>query len=406
MTEQFIASISEIDAAQWNRLVSDDHPLLSHQFLLALEQSGSVSEATGWRPCHYVSYGDVSYDDVSQGMALDKPGRLVAAAPLYVKTHSYGEYVFDWVWADAYHRNGLEYYPKLVNAIPFTPCEGARFLHAYGAKEAGQALNKFQDRCVEYSRTLGASSIHRLFPDECELEIFNNNRGPDWLLRQGVQYHWYNRGYKSFTDFLAALTSRRRKTIKKERAKVEQANLKVVRWSGTDLSLGYLSRYYHLYCATYLKRGQRPYLSEAFFQQLLASMAESMMFVFVFREDAEPLPENAVAGALFFQGTRTLYGRYWGCLEEYDSLHFEVCYYQGIEYCIEKGLQHFDAGAQGEHKLIRGFEPIMTRSFHYIDDERFRDAIAQHLTQERQHIQAHYVDAQSALPYKQAEDSA
>lgn len=393
-TWQFLESIDEVPSDEWNQLVDPDQPFLKHEFLCALEMSQSVSAETGWQPRHYV--------------CRDSRGQLVSAAPMYEKSHSYGEYVFDWSWADAYQRNGLNYYPKLLNAVPFTPCQGPRLLTKAespaakpqsGAIVLADAMERYQQRCIAFCQSQKLSSMHILFPEQEAINSALDDRA--WLQRQGVQYHWYNRSYLSFDDFLAGLTSRRRKMIKKERAKVSCAGLDIQWLSGGEMKEEHLERFYTLYASTYLKRGQHPYLSLDFFRRLSTSMPESMQFVCVYRAEDANTAEDMVAGALFFAGTETLYGRYWGCLEEYDALHFEVCYYQGIEKCINDGLTHFDAGAQGEHKLVRGFEPVKTRSYHYISEPIFRDAIADFLRQEAPYVSAHMSQAKGMLPFKQ-----
>ncbi|TNC80359.1 MAG: GNAT family N-acetyltransferase [Oleiphilus sp.] len=373
-----LGAISDVGQAEWNALADSDVPFLRHEFLSALESSGCVSQASGWEPSHYVCRG------------LD--GHVLAVAPQYIKHHSYGEYVFDWSWADAYQRHGLPYYPKLVSAIPFTPCQSSRLLSAeanqIGADLHASLRSDYLKQCMTACDSGRLSSWHVLFPNHTEPY-------PDLLKRIGVQYHWFNRDYASFGDFLDRLVSRKRKNIRKERARIAAAALRFEWCPGKSLSGEQLDVFYRLYQSTYEKRGQQAYLSPTFFQTLLQDMAETMLFLFV--HDGE----RTVAGALFFQGEKTLYGRYWGCLEEYDALHFETCYYRGIEWCIQEGLARFDAGAQGEHKLIRGFEPVETCSYHHIAHPAFKAAISDFLQEESRHVEAYIEQAHAALPFKQ-----
>ena len=377
LNSRFCRAISELDRSQWNALVDENVPFLKHEFLSALEVSNSVSEEKGWECAHYA--------------CLDESGCLIGAAPQYVKRHSYGEYVFDWSWADAYHRYGMDYYPKLVTAIPFTPCSSPRLLtislRHYGAHGVTALTQDYLKQCKVLCQKRGLSSWHVLFPSDKEPY-------QGMMERQGVQYHWFNRGYNCFSDFLDALVSRKRKNIRKDRQRVQIENLSFDWRSGLEVGEEELEVFVALYQSTYLKRGQPGYLNRVFFEHLLEDMPEDMRFLFV------RAGTRIVAGALFFVGSRTLYGRYWGCLDNFDALHFETCYYQGIELCIEEGLDHFDAGAQGEHKLLRGFEPVITQSFHYIEHEGFAQAIAQFLDEESTYIQAHFEDARAALPYK------
>lgn len=358
-------------------MLDSEVPFLRHEFLASLEASGCVSHATGWEPSHYV--------------CRDNSGNVVAVAPQYLKHHSFGEYVFDWSWAEAFQRHGVPYYPKLIGAIPFTPCQSPRLMlgaaRCFGADRQALVARNYLHQNKAICAGGGVSSWHVLFPDQ-EAPYEN------MLERIGVQYHWFNRAYRSFEEFLAQLVSRKRKSIKKERARIAQAGLGFEWCSGERVTDEQLQVFYRLYHSTYEKRGQQGYLNLAFFRYLLQDMPESLQFLFV-RDGT-----SIVAGALFFTGTTTLYGRYWGCVEEYDALHFETCYYRGIEWCIEHGFTRFDAGAQGEHKLLRGFEPVQTRSFHHIEHPEFRQAIRDFLQQESRHIASYINEARSALPFK------
>lgn len=377
----FCSSIELINREKWNALVGPDQPFLTFEFLHALEASGCVGEAQGWQANHFVYYG--------------ADGQLLAVAPQYIKHHSYGEYVFDWAWAEAYQRHGLNYYPKLVAAIPFTPCTGPRLLLSASLKkntsEFAVVTGAYRNACLGQCRELGFSSWHILFPQANDAEdlVFEGMHR-----RDGVQYHWFNRGYKDFDGFLDALVSRKRKNIRKERLAIAQQAL-TFRWvEGADFTDTELEAFYVLYRSTYLKRGQEGYLNKAFFKRLLMMIPDSMCFLLVETE------AEIVAGALFFKGESVLYGRYWGCIESYHALHFETCYYRGIEYCIARGFEKFDAGAQGEHKLLRGFEPVETCSYHWIANPDFEQAIVNFLDQESLHVRDYIREARNGLPYK------
>jgi uncharacterized protein len=370
-----VTGVDAVDTARWNALRGTASPFLRHEFLHALEASGSVGEGSGWQPRH---------------LLLQEGGELLAAMPCYAKTHSYGEYVFDWSWADAYNRHRVPYYPKLLSAVPFTPATGPRILLAEGVT-AAEALSAFlpvlQEACD--SRY---SSWHLLFP-EAELAAACSTSG--LLRRIGVQYHWQNRGYAQFEDFLARFASRKRKQLKKERRQVAEQGLEIRRLRGAQIDAAMWERFYVFYQMTYARRsGHGGYLSREFFHAIGETMPENLLLVVAMRE-GEP-----VAGALNLIGEDTLYGRYWGCIEDYAQLHFELCYYQGIEFCIEQGLARFDAGAQGEHKLARGFEPVITESFHQIAHEGFREAIADFLRRERASVEGYCEDARAALPFR------
>ena len=358
-----LASIRDIDASTWNGWLNG-YPFLRHQFLDALETSGATSEATGWVPMHLVAMED---------------GTPIAALPLFAKHHSRGEYVFDWGWADAYERAGGAYYPKLLTAAPFTPATGPRLL---GDPKAHPALLEHIDHLIEQ----GYSSWHCLFP---EGEI----AGEDTLRRVGVQYHWHNDGYDDFPAFLAPMTSKRRKAIRRERRIVADQGIVLERLRGNDASTADIDAFYHYYQNTYAVRGQRGYLNADAFNQLFATMGDQMCLVMA-RMDGQP-----VGTALLFHDRTTLYGRYWGGLNV-DCLHFEACYYQGIEFAIEQGLQRFDPGAQGEHKIPRGFAPTQTQSFHRIGHPGFRAAVADFLAREQGAVEQWQADAASALPFK------
>ncbi len=370
-----VTGVDAVEPAHWNALRGTQFPFMQHAFLHALETSGSVGEGSGWNPRH---------------LLLREGERLLAAMPCYAKTHSYGEYVFDWSWADAYNRHRVPYYPKLLSAVPFTPATGPRVLVAEGVelREALEALlPALRDACERRY-----SSWHLLFPEPAlaaacaELGL---------LRRTGVQYHWQNRAYACFEDFLARFASRKRKQLKKERRQVAEQGLEIRRLRGAQIDAAMWERFYVFYQMTYARRsGHGGYLSREFFHAIGETMPENLLLVVALR-DGEP-----VAGALNLIGDDTLYGRYWGCIEDYAQLHFELCYYQGIEFCIEQGLTRFDAGAQGEHKLARGFEPVITESFHHIAHEGFREAIADFLRRECISIESYRQEATASLPFR------
>ncbi|QLF94463.1 N-acetyltransferase [Pseudomonas sp. ABC1] len=367
-----LSRIADLPAAAWDALPGATQPFLRHGFLSALEESGSVGAGSGWQARHRVLH--------------DEQGELLAAMPLYLKQHSYGEYVFDWAWADACQRAGIAYYPKLLCAVPFTPVTGSRLL---GAAEP------LLDHLLAELPEMGVSGVHVNFTDAQSDELLSGR--PGWLPRLGCQYLWHNRGYRDFQDFLDSLTSRKRKQVRKEREQVMAQGIAFDWRSGGELSEGEWDFVHACYANTYHVRGRSPYLSRDFFSLLAERMPEAIRVVFA-RQAGQP---KAMAFSL--QDADNLYGRYWGCLGDFDRLHFETCFYQGIEQAIAAGLQHFDAGAQGEHKLIRGFEPRITRSWHYLQHPGLRDAVDEFLRQERREVQAYAEAARQALPYRQAE---
>ncbi|HDZ08639.1 GNAT family N-acetyltransferase [Pseudohongiella sp.] len=375
-------SMQDIDVEQWDNLVRDQSPFLQHAFLRALEQSGSVQAESGWQPCHLtvmVNAGDGE--------------KMLAAMPLYIKNHSYGEYVFDWGWADAYQRYGQQYYPKLLTAIPFTPSQSPRVLVADG-ETLQQWLPHIEQAVLTYADKIGASSWHILFPDRANASVL---RQADLIRREASQFHWQNKGYKTFDDFLASFSSRKRKNLRKERADVVAQGIQFQCLEGEDITEDIWDVFYRYYQNTYQIRGQQGYLTRDFFRLINRSMPENLFLVMASQAG------NYVAGALFFKGADTLFGRYWGAEQDYDNLHFETCYYQGIEYCIEHNISLFDAGAQGEHKLRRGFEPVTTQSFHWIKDPAFRAAIADFCQQEMAHVAAYQSAAIEQLPFRQTD---
>ncbi|MCQ4287719.1 GNAT family N-acetyltransferase [Pseudomonas stutzeri] len=373
MPIQTITRLAELAPQQWDALLPDNQPFLRHAFLASLEDSGSVGGSTGWQPEHQ--------------LLLDATGLVQAALPLYRKTNSNGEYVFDWAWADACHRAGIEYYPKLLCAVPFSPVTGARLLGERDA--AGQLLDELTSGLEEQ----GQSSLHVNFTEPDADAVLRDRDG--WLERIGCQFHWHNRGYRDFQDFLDALTSRKRKQLRKEREQVSGQGIAFDWREGHQLDEAEWDFVYACYANTYHVRGQAPYLTRAFFSLLAERMPEAIRVVLA-RQGARPV---AMAFSLIDAGG--LYGRYWGCLAEFDRLHFETCFYQGIDQAIAAGLSRFDAGAQGEHKLIRGFEPVITRSWHYLVHPGLRAAVSDFLAQERLGVLRYAEAARDALPYRQ-----
>ena len=369
-------TIADVAAAEWNGLRGTDCPFLRHEFLLALEETGCVAPATGWTPCHL--------------LLRDAAGRLRGAMPLYSKTSSYGEFVFDWAWADAYRRAGLRYFPKLVSAVPFTPATSRRLLHAadQDPEQAGLAL---LSGATELALQTGASSVHVLFPTAGESAPLAR---AGFLPRKDCQFHWANRGYADFDAFLAEFTAEKRKKAKRERRRVAEAGITFVRLGGRDIDAGLWKQLMPLYASSFWRRGREPYLSEAFFTQVSTALPGNVVAIVAM------LRGEPVATALCFRSQDTLYGRYWGCAGDYHSLHFETCYYQGIEYCIEQGLQAFEPGTQGEHKISRGFVPTETRSAHWLSHPEFARAIDQYLDRERAHIDEYMEAANAHVPYR------
>ena len=338
------------------------------------------TKKTGWQPHHLLVYDQQT---------------LVAIMPLFIKTHSYGEYVFDWSWANAYHQHGLEYYPKLLNGIPFTPATGPRWgIHQeYNLQDI---LAFLSSTINEELSKLQASSCHCLFPEKALSDQLTNHHS---LQRTGYQYHWFNDNYQSFDDFTATMSSRKRKNINKERRKIQEQNISIHVKCGDDITEQDWQNFYLFYQITYLKRsGQQGYLSPSFFPILAKTMSEHLVMTLAYY-DQQPQP---VAAALCFKDSETLYGRYWGCKENFDSLHFETCYYQGIEYAIKYNLKRFDPGAQGEHKIQRGFTPIKTYSNHWISHQDFKDAIERFITMEQKEVDRYLVEASTLLPFKQS----
>jgi predicted N-acyltransferase len=377
------SSIAEIPAALWDGLFNSRNPFVQHAFLLAMEESGCVSARTGWQPRH---------------MVLHDGGEAVAVLPLYEKNDSYGEFVFDWGWAEAYQRHGLNYYPKLVTAIPFSPVAGPRVGIAESA-EPGAVFRALLDAIHQLSAEYGYSGWHLLFPGErLQKALIEMRDEGAFMHREAVQFHWFNREYQSFDDFLATLRSSRRKNIRRERRRVAEEGVTVMRKAGAEISDEDWRGFYQCYQSTYLKRsGHTGYLNWDFFSRLRETMSGALMLVVAYRND------GIVASSLFLYDRDRLYGRYWGALRNISCLHFEACFYQGIEFCIENGIQTFDPGTQGEHKLVRGFEPVKSASYHWIANPQFRRAIADFLNREKRFTEEYKEQAEDMLPYRKAD---
>jgi len=377
MKIHFIESIKNIDETTWNNLVDSDYPFMQHSFLLSLEESKCVGEGTGWYTFHLV---------------VKEEEDVIALMPMYIKTDSHGEFIFDWSWADAFYRNGLDYYPKLVSAIPFTPASGPRLCVLDESKRT-HITSLIKEGLEEISIELGISSAHILLPEKKELTSYVDS---GFSTRTSYSFHWFNNNYSDFDDFLKELTSRQRKNLRKERSKILDQNIHMERIPGEDITEELWDSFFKFYQITYLKRGMQAYLNLDFFHKISERLPESLLLVIA----KEAKTKGHLAGALNFCDSKNLYGRYWGCLEEYDSLHFESCYYQGIEHCIEMKLNKFDPGVQGEHKIKRGFLPVETFSSHWIKDDRFKKAIDDFLIREREHILEYNERCKSLLPFK------
>ena len=375
MRVERLASISRVDAAAWRSIEPPDFPFFDYEFLLALERSRSVGRRTGWSPVYLVCWDGK---------------RVVGALPLYLKTDSYGEYVFDWAWANAYHEHGMSYYPKLVSAVPFTPATGPRLLVGFEADRASVA-NALLDAARELGDEAGVSSSHALFLPERDLGSFEE-RG--FAIRHSLQFHWRNRGYGGFPDYLDAMTSKRRRQVARERRQLE--GVTVEHLTGDALLPEHAAMMYGFYIDTYDRKWGSPYLTKGFFDEVFRTMQDRIMLAIA----QDELTRRPVAGALFFYKGGALFGRYWGASKDVRNLHFELCYYQGIEFAIEGGMGLFEAGAQGEHKLARGFLPAVTYSAHEIRHPTFRRAIEHYIAEEREMISYELTEYMHHDPYK------
>jgi uncharacterized protein len=373
---RILDSLEGVDAERWDALAGAN-PTVSHAFLDSLHHSGCASGDSGWAPRY---------------LTLWEGSRLEGAVPLYLKSHSYGEYVFDWAWADAYERHGLRYYPKLLAAVPFTPATGARLLAANEATrhELARAL-------LGMARGAGVSSLHVLFPSEADSAAL---RAIGLLERAGVQFHWRNAGFATFDDFLGALSRDKRKKIRQERRRVVAAGVSLRRLTGHDARAADWDFFHSCYRRTYREHRSTPYLNRAFFGLLAERMPGNVLLVLAERGG------RPIAAALDLFGPAALYGRYWGSTEFVPGLHFEACYYQALEFCIERGIARFEGGAQGEHKHARGFLPEATRSFHWLAHPAFNRAIDDYLGREGAHIAAYVDELNDRSPFKKGGDGA
>jgi predicted N-acyltransferase len=372
-----VSSLAEIGEAAWSALLAtqpDANPFLSYAFLHALHESGSAAPDAGWQP---------------QYLALWQGGTLAAAMPLYVKSHSYGEYVFDWAWADAYQRNGLDYYPKLLSAIPFTPVEGGRLLARDGAARAALV-----EMLCEQQQAAGMSSTHVLFPPE---EQARQLQEAGFMLRSGVQFHWLNPGYRDFDAFLATLEHKKRKNIRAERRKVREAGVTMRQVRGGDAGEADWRLFHRCYANTYAEHRSSPYLNLDFFLRIGRAMPQNILLVIAEREGRD------IAASLVIHSEDTLFGRYWGALEHVPCLHFETAYYQPLEFCIAQNIATFEGGAQGEHKMARGFLPQKTWSAHWLAHPAFADAIERFLERESGGIDSYIDELNDRNPFRQGQ---
>jgi len=367
---EFQSSFKGINQKEWNDLTKSN-PFLKLEFFQSLEASNSIGESTGWHPFPAI---------------ITHEGRIIGASPIFLKQHSYGEYVFDWSWAEAYQKYGESYYPKIVSCIPFTPVSGPR---VFGLDASIKKNIVTQIEELAYGNKI--SSSHILFCDESEADIYQDTK---WMRREGVQFKWLNKNYKNFEEFLSQLSHDKRKKIKQERKKIEGLGLKIKKIKGPEIIEADLDFFYACYCNTYQEHHSNPYLTRNFFSLIRESMSENVLLILAYEGD---IP---VAGSFFIYDDKNLYGRYWGSKSFYPGLHFELSYYQGQEFCIENGMLVFEGGAQGEHKLARGFEPFNTFSYHRIFDEKFEHAIKDFLRREKSGIDQYTNELNERAPYK------
>ncbi|MEP6886465.1 MAG: GNAT family N-acetyltransferase [Gammaproteobacteria bacterium] len=377
---RFLDSISQIDAASWNSLVQAGQPFLRHEFLLAMEESGCAVPRTGWAARHVV--------------INDTAGQTLAAMPLYLKAHSRGEFVFDFSWANAYAAQGLRYYPKLLSAVPFTPVRGPRLLVG-AAVDPEHMRSMLIKAATDYARSEQLSSWHVLFPTD---DVAERLKSAGLILRRDCQFHWHNQGYESFDAFLTTFTAEKRKKAKRERRRVAEAGIEFDTLHGGDMDDARWESVYPFYADTFYRHGHEPYLNMQFFKRIAASLPDRLML------KVARIGPTPIAVAIFFVGDDALYGRYWGAGGNYHSLHFEACYYQGIEYCIKHNLQRFEPGTQGEHKVPRGFVPTMMSSAHFVADPRFAAAIRDFAVREARGVDNYAAEVNEHVPYHRAAD--
>jgi len=367
-------AIAGIAPTEWNELAGHEYPFLRHDFFLAAESGGCVSPASGWTPRHLT---------IAEGSGLR------AAMPLYEKSHSWGEFVFDWSWAQAYQRAGLDYYPKLVSAVPFTPAPSRRLLRRDPEDHAAAAA--LLEAAVSLASEIGCSSLHVLFPTETELPLL---RKAGLRLRKDCQFHWHNRGYASFDEFLGTFSAAKRKKAKRDRRRAVEAGITFRRLRGHEIDLDTWKAVYRLISITFMRRGSLPYFDLEFFTTINARLPDNLLVILAERCN------TAVAAAIFFESERVLYGRYWGSDSNYNALHFETCYYQGIDYCIDTGKQIFEPGTQGEHKISRGFVPVTTWSAHWLAHPGFFTAIGDYVDEEARYVDRYIKSVDGHSPYR------
>ncbi|HEX5648535.1 MAG TPA: GNAT family N-acetyltransferase [Steroidobacteraceae bacterium] len=379
---EVVGRIAEVDAREWDALDRSGHPFTRHAFLEALEATGCVGEDTGWIPAHLV-------------VRDSRGGGAVAAVPQYLKTHSWGEFVFDWSWAQSYLRSGLDYYPKQLAAVPFTPVTGPRMLIASGIADTDETdmRDELAGLLLQTARRAGASGAHVNFTLEDDQSALER---AGFLRRHDCRFLWCNRGYRSFEAFLATFRAEKRKKVKRERRKVAEAGIVFRTLAGESIDEALWRVIFGFSERTFLRHGNGHYLNVDFLERVSRALPGSVM-VKLAERDGRPL-----AASIFFEGGGWLYGRYWGTAAHEDSLHFEACYYQGIEHCIERGLAFFDPGTQGEHKIARGFEPTRTLSAHWLEHGGFRAAVARYLERERDAMDAYIAEASEHVPFQRA----
>ncbi len=383
MQARVLNSIDDLDAATWNACANPGgiphDPFLRHEFLHAVEASGSAVAGTGWQPFHLV---------------LEEAGQTLGVVPMYLKGHSQGEYVFDYAWADAWHRAGGEYYPKLQVSVPFTPATGRRLLARDESADTERAL---LGACIQVAQQLDVSSLHMTFMPKSQWQRAGEL---GYLQRMDQQFHWHNPGYRSFEDFLGDLSSKKRKNLRRERRDAVADGVEIQWLTGSDLTEAHWDAFYRFYVDTGSRKWGSPYLTRRFFSLINESMPEDVLLILCRRNG------RYIAGALNFIGGDTLFGRNWGCIEDHRFLHFETCYYQAIDFAIQHGLRRVEAGAQGSHKVARGYLPEPTYSAHWIADAGFRRAVADFLDRERRHVQEDIDYVEERSPYKATLDTA
>ncbi len=382
MAIQVIDKLHLVNRDEWNALIDPDHPFAKYEFLDALETYGCC-QTYGWYPQHIIM--------------RDEKQQLIGAVPMYIKDNSYGEFVFDMAWADAYERSGLQYYPKLVVSMPYTPATGKRlFIHPDAPTDTASKLIQFS---IRHAQSLGVSSLHWLFTDTEDTNILQQE---NLLLRMGIQYHWHNLGYESFDHYLTFFNSKHRKNVKRERRKVVEQDIRLELKSGQEMTSSDWHDLYNFYAGTFAEKWGTATLSHDFFESIGESMPDDILVGFASHASTNT---NYVAASFFIKGTETLYGRYWGCNQTFNNLHFELCYYQGLDYCITHGLKNFEPGAQGEHKISRGFLPTSTWSAHWIAHPQFKDIIENYLLREIQDLQTYKKQLMQLSPFKQTDST-